>query len=410
MIKYNEAIGLIKDLAPRFTPQIETVDLLESVGRILAEDVRSGENIPYADNSAMDGFAVHANSTAGATKDNPIHFVVKSIIAAGDTTNPLQTSELKSETCVEIMTGALIPDDYYDAVIKVEDIERTEGLIKISTPIARGTNIRPKGSDFVVGQKVLSKNTVINEQHVMALAALGISEIQVKKKMRVAVVSTGNELVAYNEKITKASQVRNSSAPFLKIFLEKNHCKVDLKGIQHDSAEGFFNLMNDLLKEDYDLIVTTGAVSMGKWDFILSTLNDLKMKKIFHKVAIRPGKPILFAESQTSKTLLFGLPGNPISTAVGAQFFVMPLIEEVMKLRANEKFVVLEKDINKPEGLECFFKANINEGARPAVEVLTGQASYQIHSFVQSNCWVQLPAEASFLKAGTMVKVKEFTS
>lgn len=405
MIHYEEAVKNIKELASYFSFKTEKIELLQAYGRVLAENIISEENIPYADNSAMDGFAIKASETTLATKENPIYFTVQSTIAAGDTTDNRHANQIQSYSCVEIMTGALLPCAHYDSVVKVEEVERIGNQICLSAPVPIGNNVRPKGTDFAVGQSVLFKNTVLKDQHIMALAALGISEVVVKKKIRVAVLSTGNEIVPFEQKNIKEFQVRNSSAPFLKVFLERNHCVVTLMGIHNDNPESFFQVMSELLKVDYDLILTTGAVSMGKWDFIMKVLPDLNMKILFHKVAIRPGKPILLARSEDFNTVFFGLPGNPISTAVGARFFVLPWIEEIMQIETQENWVSLESDVIKPDGLACFFKAVLKPDSKPVVQALSAQASYMIHSFVCSNCWVQLPAVGRVIKAGTQVRV-----
>lgn len=404
MISYEEALNMVKNLSARFDLGVEGVDLLEAKGRVLAEDVFSEEVIPAADNSAMDGFAVKASETFLASKENPILLKVQSILAAGDSA---PASRYFEESCVEIMTGALLPSSQFDAVVKVEDVVRQGSAIILTAPIGIGCNVRPRGTDFEKGQRVLAKNVVIQEQHIMALAALGISRLTVKKKLRVAVLPTGNEIVPHEQKHVQGAQVRNSSAPFLKVFLERNHCEVTLLGILGDDSGKFIQVLSELLRQKFDLVLTTGAVSMGKWDFIAPSLPDLKMKILFHKVAIRPGKPILLAQSEDHRTVFFGLPGNPISTAVGAQFFIKPWIERVLGIETPEKWLALKTDLKKPEGLECFFKAKIDYGMKPEVEVLKGQSSYMIHSFVQSNSWVQLPAADVFLSAGTAVRVHD---
>ena len=410
MIRYEEAIQIIQNLQFHYSLKTEKVELLQAYGRILADEIVSPENIPYADNSAMDGYAINAQETILASNETPLFFNIESVVAAGDVrahrnNDPLKADSSASGSCVEIMTGALLPHSHYDSVIKVEDVHRIGNQIRLTEPVIKGRHVRPQGTDFRIGKNVISKNTILKDQHIMALAALGISEVEVKKKMRVAVLSTGNEIVPFEQKNIKESQVRNSSAPFLKVFLERNHCAVTLFGIQNDEAQSFFELMQELLNTEFDLILTTGAVSMGKWDFILKTLPDLKMKILFHKVAIRPGKPILVAQSEDLEKIFFGLPGNPISTAVGARFFVMPFIERILQIEQQEKWIPLQSDVIKPDGLECFYKASLINDANPVIQALAGQDSYMIHSFLQSNCWVQLPASGNLIKAGTKVRV-----
>lgn len=401
MINYNDALNILKKLSADIIAEEEAVSLLDACDRISATDIVSTENIPAVDNSAMDGFAVNSLETMGASAATPIYLSISEILAAGE--HP-KTENNSPNTCVEIMTGAALPQGC-DSVVRVEDVRHEGNQIILIEPVKAGSNVRPMGTDFSIGQPVIPKDTVLREPHIMALAALGLSDVKVKRKIKVAVLSTGNEIVPFNQKHLSNVQVRNSSAPFLKLFLTRHHCTVDLCGILSDDKTKFHSLMGELLDRKYDLIVTTGAVSMGKWDFITNSLTDLKMTTHFHKVAIRPGKPLLLAQSESKHTVFFGLPGNPISTAVGAQFFILPFIENILHISSPQRCATLKFDVEKPEGLECFYKARLEKTDRSVVEVLRGQASYMIHSFVQSDSWVQLPMSGNRIKAGTVVRV-----
>jgi len=402
MIQYEVALQVLQQTASRLVLEIEDVSLLNCMGRVLAESLFSPENIPAADNSAMDGYAIRAQDTRGASQDQPVKIKILGVLAAGAES---ENWDFSSKQGLEIMTGAILPKSTLDAVVRVEDVERQGEFILVRNEIPEFSHIRKVGTDFQIGQKIVHQGTTLNEQHVLALAALGIHSFKVFRKVKVAVISTGTEIVDHALQKLKLNQVRNSSSPYLKVFLEKHHCQVDLLGSVKDEVQDFSRLLNIALSKKYDLIVTTGAVSAGKWDFVTKALPDFNFEVHFHKAAIRPGKPILFAESKSQNTFFFGLPGNPISTAVGAQFFILPMLNKVMRITENDESFELAQDVRKPADLECFYKARkIKTNRGEQVQVLPGQMSYMIHSFIESNCWVQLPAGASEIKANTKVK------
>jgi molybdopterin molybdotransferase len=402
MIQYEEALQVIQQRAANLKIEIEELPLLSCMGRVLAEDLFSPENIPAADNSAMDGFAIQSQDTRGASPDEPVKIKILGILAAGADAENWNFSKGQG---LEIMTGAILPCSTLNAVVRVEDIERQGEFILIKNKVVEFSHIRKAGTDFQIGQKIANQGTILNEQHVLALAALGLHTIKVFRKVRVAVISTGTEIVDYSLQKLKPNQVRNSSSPYLKVFLEKHHCQVDLLGSVKDEILEFGHLMQLALAKKYDFIVTTGAVSAGKWDFVTGALPDFNFQVLFHKAAIRPGKPILFAQSKSQSTFFFGLPGNPISTAVGAQYFILPLLKKAMFLPESQEIFELVHDVKKPIGFECFYKARkVKAIPVEQVQVLPGQMSYMIHSFIESNCWVQLPAGSAEIKANTKIK------
>lgn len=417
MISYSEALAMLEASAGQRVLAIETVSLSACRGRILAEEIKAGEFVPSFDNSAMDGFALAAALTSEATIEKPVILAVGQCVSAGD------RPEAFSSVAVEIMTGAPLPAGAFDTVVRIEDVEVTRIVagvatrISLSRPVAVGTNIRRSGEDFRPGQGLGGPGVVLGANHIMAFASLGISEVKVYRRPSIAVLSTGRELVPYSTARLAPGMIRNSSAPYLIAELETLGASVRYHGVIADDEADFIARLDAILADNPDVIVTTGAVSMGKHDFIEPALRKIGASIRFHKSAIRPGKPILFAEiaphgpdsshGTHPRTVLFGLPGNPISTAVGLRFFVTPYLRRLIgQGREMPLTAILRDDCKRPRELHCFFKAHaVVEDGQYRVRALSGQASFMISPFLESNVWLSLPAGAGEVKAGERVGV-----
>jgi molybdopterin molybdotransferase len=410
MISYRDAIRQISLVAEERVSSDEVCALENSLGRVLSQDIVGYEAVPSFDNSAMDGFALTAQATLAASRENPVRFGVKRIIAAGDEPTRVCGSEFAA---VEIMTGAPLPGGAFDAVVKIEDVEvRRDGdgtavEISVREPVAVGQNVRRRGEDFAPGQAVARRGTRVRASQIMACAALGVSQVRVFRRPKVAVISTGRELVHHSEPVLKPGMIRNSTAPFLMASLSALGAEAKFHGSNPDNAEEFRQLMDHVLADEPDVVITTGAVSMGKYDFVHHSLEKLGAEILFHKAAIRPGKPILFAKMKSSNTVFFGVPGNPISTAVGLKFFISPYLRARFGLAPEKPQPArLSSDVPKPDGLRCFFKGKleINEGVAE-VRALKGQASFMISPFLESNCWVVFSEEGNVRHRGQDVEV-----
>ncbi|WP_415064238.1 molybdopterin molybdotransferase MoeA [Bdellovibrio sp.] len=408
MIAYREAILKIQEAAQKRPLQEERVPLLMGVGRTLTEDLFSSENLPAKDNSAMDGFVVRSEETLTATPEKPCLFPVLGYVAAGDAF--VQRDDLEGGV-YGIMTGALLPERDFDAVVKVEDVEvffdGGMSFICVKAPVPKGNNVRPQGSDFLKGARILKRGHSLRHEDVMALASLGYSEVCVFKKLKVGVISTGKEVVPYATAMVTPQQVRNSSAPFLQSYFSSLGCDVDIFEQNEDSPQKFHQKFQELLMNNYDVLLTTGGVSMGNWDYVTDALSELGVRTEFHKVAIRPGKPLLFGVHEETRTAVFGLPGNPVSTAVGASFFVTPYLKTLRGESTQRALnIPCSHAIKKPQGLRCFFKARIEcDNGVSRVRILPGQGSYMLHSLLEANCWAVLPEEGDFLEEGATVEV-----
>jgi molybdopterin molybdotransferase len=259
---------------------------------------------------------------------------------------------------------------------------------------------------------------VIELSHLMALATLGFSRVCVARMPNIALISTGRELVDPSSPRLQPGQIRNSTGLYLKKYFESLHHPITECGTVSDDPEDYLKRLTQALDSGAEVVISTGAVSMGKFDFVKPALEKLGAKIHFHKCAIRPGKPILFASGNwRGKTVFFfGVPGNPVSTAVGLRFFVRPFLDHMLGIQTGDGSVAdgialrsarLINDFKKPEGLRCFFKAieRVSPNGETLVEALPGQASFMVSPLLKANSWVVFPESGSSAKAGSMVEV-----
>lgn len=400
MIPYAEARKLLSEAAlARPALSEESVPLAHALGRVCSTELFGHEPIPPFDNSSMDGYAL-AHTRAFGASGAPLTLPVLGTILAGD------PPRCQAESGVwKIMTGAPIPAGC-DAVVPVEQTRDLDGgrAVEILKTPHEGDFIRRTGHDFGAGAQVCPAGTRLTPRHLMALAAVGLAELPVRRKPRVALLSTGAELVPPGKPLSPG-KIRDASSAYLAAECARLGCDFDFHGLIADDPAVFSARMDFILAEGYDVILTTGAVSMGDKDFIPATLKDMGARTVFHKVAIKPGRPILFAEFPKS-SFVFGLPGNPVSSVVGMRFFVTPVLREL--LGQSEESPIrcrLNIGVDKPEGLRCFYKARRLELG--SVEILPAQASFQIHSLLSADSWAVLPEEGSHMKPGAEVDVYE---
>ena len=324
MISYQKALEKLKK--NKINIKDEKIPTKDSINRISSKDVYSPFNYPSANNTAFDGFAINSKETKKIKKKNPIKFKIVKTLAAGD--NP-KIKKLKKFTTIEVMTGAII-NKPFDTIIPVEKVKlfpntKNAKCIIINQKIKKNNFIRFAGSDYKKGDKVINKGELIQPSHILAFKSLGINKILVKKKPNIIFYSTGNE-ISDKQKIP-IWKVRNSNNYYLKSFLNFFPVKFVEKKILRDNDQNKFKKeIYKNLKSNTDLIITSGAVSEGKFDFIPKIINKFKLKGFFKNVEIRPGKPIMFAKFKKN-TSFFGLPGNPISSAACFRFFVIPYLQ-----------------------------------------------------------------------------------
>jgi molybdopterin molybdotransferase len=401
MIGYDEALATILRETP--SPQCERCAAQQALGRVLAQAVTSPDALPPFDNSAMDGFALHAG---GRTLAAGSAFDVRGSQAAGDARIDAGGGAW------EIMTGARLPEGL-DTVVPVEQVELLDETpaprrrIRLRTDVATGQHIRLRGSDVALDAPVLAAGERLLPQHLMLLAALGVAEVAVARKPRVAVIATGRELVDDPAQPLASGEIRNCNAPFLAARLIAAGAEVVFRRTVGDAPEAFRAALSEALQAGAEVVLSTGAVSMGRYDFVPDTLRSLDARVHFHKVRIRPGKPLLFAKL-ASGALYFGLPGNPVSAAVGLRFFVEPALRATLGLAAERPLrVPLAEAYAKRAPLRFHLKARLDSDGegRLRAHVLPGQESFRILPLLASNAWVVLPEHVDAFAAGTLVDV-----
>jgi molybdopterin molybdotransferase len=401
MISYQYSKRILKKATIKIKD--EDIKSTNSLNRVVSKNVYSGINYPSGDNAAFDGYAINSNDTKNIKKNLPKKFKIIGLIAAGN--KPFKKKIKKYDT-VEIMTGGIIPKGF-DTIIPIEKIifYQNKKNILIDGKITKYNHVRFAGSDFKKKEIVVKKNTVIQPNHILAFKTLGIKNITVKKKINILFFSTGNE-ISNNDSIP-SWKVRNSNSHYIKNLNENFLFNFKDGGILKDNQENIFkSKISKMLNSRIDIIITSGAVSAGKFDFIPDIVKKFKLSSYFKSVAIRPGKPVLFARIKNKQKVIFGLPGNPMSSAACFRFFVYPYITNVMGISEEKPIsAILKNDFIKKKNFTRFAKSKLNttKNGKIEVEILKGQESFRIKSFVKSNIWVVLPVGKSKFKKGQIV-------
>jgi molybdopterin molybdotransferase len=381
----------------------EKIFLKESRGRILFEDIISNENVPPCDNSAMDGFGLTADKTTGATTETPKHFAIIGEIQAGGS---LQASINSEVAAIRIMTGAPIPAGV-DAVVPIENVKEdaAQGIISIFSEIEKNDNIRFAGEDLKIGQIVLRKGARLSSADVGILSALNRSMVPVFKKPRVAIISTGDEIAEVGDAM-RYGQIRNSNAYTLQSEVEKYHGIPCYLGIARDSISMTREKL--LLAFEHDIVITTGGVSRGKYDFVQEVLSDIGVSIMFDSIKMKPGKPMIFGKKDN--TIVFGLPGNPVSTMVSFIEFVRPALlamSGALTLKKPEIHAISDTAISKKPGRREYIRGifSIHEGAVHVIS--TGsQGSGILRSMSMANCLIVMPEDSPGCRSGDKVTIQ----
>ena len=381
----------------------ELVSLKDALNRITSKEVIAKSDYPADDNTAFDGFAINSKET----KNKFQKFKIIKTIAAGDNPNIKKVPKL---SCIEVMTGAIIKKPF-DTIIPIEDIKffpskQNAKYIIINKKIKKSEFIRPKGSDYKKGNKIIRKGELINPAHILSLKTLGIDKVLVKKKVNIVFYPSGNELS--DKKNIPSWKIRNSNTIYLNSLIKSLPVNFTVQKILRDKDQKLFKKqISKQLKSKTDILITSGAVSKGKFDFIPSVINQFKLKNHFKGVAIRPGKPIMFAKFNNNKCF-FGLPGNPISSVACFRFFVIPLLFKSLGLKEEKPiFAKLKNKFSKKKKFTRFVKGKLTFDKKGFVqfEVFEGQESYKIKPFVKSNAWGVFKDGVSVFNKGNLIDV-----
>ena len=401
MNSYKAAISKLNNNPLKIGSEI--VSIKDALNRISSKEVIAKSDYPADDNTAFDGFAVNSKET----KNTFQKFKILKTIAAGD--NPY-IKKVNKLSCIEVMTGAIIKKPF-DTIIPIEDIEffpskKKAKYIIINKKIKKSEFIRPKGSDYKKGNKIIRKGELINPAHILSLKTLGIDKVLVKKKVNIVFYPSGNELS--DKKNIPSWKIRNSNTIYLNSLIRSLPVNFTIQKILRDKDQKLFKeQISKQLKSKTDILITSGAVSKGKFDFIPSVINQFKLKNHFKGVAIRPGKPIMFAKFNNNKCF-FGLPGNPISSVACFRFFVIPLLFKSLGLKVEKPiFAKLKNKFSKKKKFTRFVKGKLTFDKNGLVqfEVFEGQESYKIEPFVKSNAWGVFKDGVSVFNKGNLIDV-----
>lgn len=396
MLNYNEALDIIKKEISAVAVATEEVDLLESLNRILAEDVTADVDLPAFDNSAMDGYAIRYS---GQNRWNII-----GEISAGN----YSSFNINEDDAVLITTGSKLPLNA-DTVIPIEDVEVNENRLdsKPNVFIKKGMNIRKQGNDLKKNEIAVRRFTKIDAKTIAVLASCGKEKVKVFSKLKSAILSTGDELIPISEK-PEGDKLRVSNIYSLYAAMkEMNNTVINLGFIKDDK-----NFISQKVKAALDLgidfLITTGGVSVGKYDFLKEVFEEQGVKEKFWKVNIKPGKPIYFGvyEKDERKIIVFGLPGNPVSSLVNFYVFIKPAIEFLFRQNEMKSIsATLQNDLKKKDHKRHFSRGILfEENGEWKVTSEFSQSSGNLVEMSKANCLIEIEEETLNPKKGERVK------
>lgn len=373
---------------------IENVPLESAVGRVLAETLLADRDLPPFNRVAMDGIAIQFDAFEKGIRS----FKIKGTQAAGETPVNISTEN----ECIEIMTGAALPETV-DTVIRYEDIEVKDGIAIVKEEsITKGQSVHVKGDDKKQNDVVASAPQVISPALIGIAASIGKETLQVKKLPRAVIISTGDELVEVNAMPTPY-QIRRSNSYTIKAVLQQHHLDADMIHI-HDDAEMTRQEISRCL-EQYDVILLSGGVSMGKFDYVPQVLEELSVQKYFHKVQQRPGKPFWFGAHPSGK-LVFAFPGNPVSAFMCLHRYFVPWLKASLEIPVHFVYAVLDEDLNFDIPLQYFLQVTLrNDNGQLCATPVDGKGSGDFANLLEADAFMELPAEKSTFTKGEVYKV-----
>lgn len=346
MISHESALQKVLDLSSDFGA--EDVHLSDCLGRILVEPIYADRDFPPFDRATKDGVAINFSGIQSTNQ----HFPVSGMAQAGSPQQQL----LDSSECIEVMTGAMVPKNA-DTVIMYEHLEEEDNGFSLRESVTKGQNIHYKSSDVAQGEVLLQDGIQISEAEIGVLASVGKSKVKVKKLPKVAVISTGNELVDVEE-IPALHQIRKSNVHTLQALLKRHQIPSDCFHFVDDPS-----VLKDKLGgilQNYDVMLLSGGVSKGKFDFLPQTFEALGVEKVFHKVRQRPGKPFWFGKHKMSNTTIFSFPGNPVSTFISYHVYFKPWLNKTLGMASPQLAVFLSEPTENTRDLTLFIGVRVD--------------------------------------------------
>lgn len=391
----------VERVVERIKPlSVETVSHTESYGRILGEDLKATMDVPLFDKSAMDGFAIRAADSSGASGESRVEFEVVAEVPAGSTSD----YELKQNEAFRIMTGAPVPESA-DAVVMFEQTRQAGNTFTVRKSFEVGENIAIRGEECREGETIVPEGTFINPGAVATLATFGYKHVKVYRQPIVGILATGSELVDIDAPL-EPGKIRNSNGPMILSQLKRMNIDGRMYALEADDFDALLGRVREMLQA-VDAIITTGGVSVGDYDHLPKLYEALGAVELFNKVGMRPGS--VTTVSMLDDTPLFGLSGNPSACYTGFELFVRPALLKMMghdRIHAPILDAVLDGDFKKANPFTRFVRAEIDyrDGrvyARPA----GFNKSNAVTSIARSNGIIVLPGGTRGYEKGDGVKV-----
>ncbi len=399
LLNFNEAIKLIDENA--FLNKSVSFSFEKCTGLILAESIIASNDIPAFTNSAMDGFAVKSEDLTCASKTNPANLEVIETVAAGTQS----TKIVSCGKCAAIMTGAPMPQGA-DAIVKVEDTERAGNIVKFFAPIPMGENVRFKGEEAKKGDSLVQKDTVVTPGVIGLASSLGMTKLNVFEPSKIAIIITGDEVLHPGSQL-QPGKIIDATGPALKSALISDNFPVSYFEYVKDNPADIEKVIKTAISKA-DVIIIAGGASMGEYDFIQDCLTKIGAKKIFWKVAVKPGKPTWFGKFDDK--IIFNLPGNPVSVIVTYYLYVRFLLRRQLgynsdEARLKKTMVKLEKTLTKTDQrLEFVRGIAYNNIVTPIQQ----RGSAMLSGMANANCLIKFPRYCEKISAGENVEILTF--
>jgi len=399
MLEYEEAIILmLKEIS-----ELEEIKLniSDSLVYVTSRKIIAKKDLPPFDNSAVDGYAIKSEDVANASKDNPVKLKIVGKIAAGDYAD----FEIKNGEAAKIMTGAMLPKGA-DAICMVEFTKENNGYVEIYYKVKKWENVRFKGEEIKEGEIALEEKSLITPSVIGLLAKLGYNDVFVYRKPKVAIIVTGKELIQPGNELEKG-KIWDANSFSLEASLKLDGFECKNLGIVGDDRNLFKSLVKDAIK-NFDVVLVSGGSSEGEEDYVREVFNEIGVRKIFWKVAIKPGKPIFFGKF--NKTLLFVLPGNPASAMVCYYKFVRPALLKMSGRKdiflPRRKARLIGEIKRKPGRLEFIRAIAFWENGEYLVKSAGIQESHALKSFAEANCFIVIDKNKEICKENEIVEIE----
>ena len=396
MVRVEEAEKIILQQCRDFGTEIISFD--NCLGRVLAEDIRADRDLPPFNRVTMDGIAIHYESFKNGMRS----FHIKATQPAGE--QPIDINS--NDECIEIMTGAVLPATT-DAIVPYEEVEIKDGTATIKTEsISINQNIHNKGKDKKQNEILVEADQFITPTIITIASTVGKTSLRVKKNPTIVIISTGDELIEINE--TPAPfQVRRSNNYTLRAVLKQYALHADMLHLPDEPT-----IIQEQLERcinEHDIIILSGGVSMGKFDYVPPALEKLEVRKLFHKVQQRPGKPFWFG-THAKGTMVFAFPGNPVSTFMCFHRYFLPWLKSSWGVKTNSSYAILNDDFTFKPSLQYFLqvKLHINEKGELLASPVEGNGSGDFANLLLTDAFMELPLERTDFNKGEVFPIWAF--